>query len=40
MTLSYPGSTVTVANGINDHGTVVGSWFDSAGNQWGFVLIR
>jgi hypothetical protein len=38
--LSYPGSTITLASAINNHGTIVGIWTDSAGNQWGFVLIK
>jgi uncharacterized membrane protein len=37
--IAFPQATGTEANGINDKGEVVGTYFDSAGGQHGFYLI-
>lgn len=36
-TVSVPGAASTAANGINDHGQIVGSYIDSAGHAHGFI---
>jgi probable HAF family extracellular repeat protein len=36
QTLQFPGSNITVANGINNAGEVVGYFYDSNGNTHGF----
>jgi probable HAF family extracellular repeat protein len=38
--LEYPGAVVTIARGINCHGDIVGSYFDAAGKNHGFLLSR
>jgi probable HAF family extracellular repeat protein len=36
-TLDYPGAVATVASGINDLGTIVGSYYNSDGSEHGFL---
>jgi len=38
--LDPPRSVLTLPYGINNHGQVVGSYFDAAGRQHGFLLAR
>src|SRR5207302_4664 len=37
-TLDFPGSTATLALGINDHGQIVGSYVAAGGTTHGFLL--
>src|SRR5262249_8648735 len=37
-TLDVPGASLTVAEGINNAGVIVGAYFDAKGNEHGFVL--
>jgi len=36
-TVAYPGAVSTIANGINDHNVIVGSYFDRNFSVHGFV---
>jgi hypothetical protein len=38
--IAYPGATLTIANGINNRNTIVGSYFDSKDFVHGFVYRR
>lgn len=38
VTIDFPGATDTNASGINDDGVIVGTYFDHAGFQHGFML--
>jgi uncharacterized membrane protein len=35
--LAYPGAILTLPNGINNGNVIVGSYFDSSGNEHGFI---
>ncbi|HET9018234.1 MAG TPA: hypothetical protein VFN46_01545, partial [Acetobacteraceae bacterium] len=35
--ISVPGAATTAANGINDKGAIVGSFWDASGHEYGFV---
>ena len=36
-TISVPGAATTAANGINDKGQIVGSFWDASGHEYGFI---
>ncbi len=38
--IDFPGATVTILSGINDQGTIAGSWTDSSSSYHAFVLQR
>src|SRR5215472_7204635 len=37
-TIDFPGATQTIANGLNDHGDIVGRYLDSNGVFHGYLL--
>jgi uncharacterized membrane protein len=38
ISFDVPGATTTAAQGVNDHGAVVGAYVDASGKQHGFLL--